>query len=162
MTVDKDQRELLQYVWEKLRSIGEIFADQTRDNPHYFLAVLVQPGSEHFYYWPGDKPIGVMSLTEIVPRSSATFHASFWEEAPFNERLEVARKLIGYALKKYELNRVSIIVPDFHKASIRATVLLGFKFEGALRKAHLYAGRHHDVQIYGLLREEFDKRAAVN
>lgn len=160
VVVDRENRELLQEVWEKLRDKTEIFADQTRDNPYYFLAVLTQPGAEHFYYWPSErkKPSGIMSVMEILPGSSASFHASFWEDEPFSERLKVAEELIDHMFAEHNLNRLTVAIPDFHKTAIRSTRLLGFRYEGALRKAHLYGGRYYDVQLYGLLREEFDKR----
>jgi ribosomal-protein-alanine N-acetyltransferase len=41
--------------------------------------------------------------------------------------------------------------------STKALLALGFRQEGVLRDWHRHAGRHHDVNVFGLLRPEWER-----
>src|SRR6266478_883717 len=62
---------------------------------------------------------------------------------------------------RYELNRLTAYIPAFNKQAIRMATIIGFRFEGELRRAFLSHGKYHNLQLYGLLQSEFCKRGEV-
>jgi RimJ/RimL family protein N-acetyltransferase len=74
--------------------------------------------------------------------------------------VEMCKELLGYLYDKHNLRRTTGLIPSFNRGARKLAVLLGYKFEGEFREAFLYKGEYHGIQIYGLLRTEFDKRWA--
>ena len=56
---------------------------------------------------------------------------------------------------------MSVHVYEYNEASCRLHERLGFVQEGRLRRMAYAAGRHWDVLVYGLTREEFDAEQAA-
>ena len=161
IVVKNEHSERLKQVWYKLSTkCPEVFCDQTKGDGAYYIMVLTTPGSVHFYW--GDK--GVVSVMDILPKSSASVHIAFWEPVEVKEKIEVLQRLFTWLFKEFQLNRLTVAIPEFAKGAKGLALLMGFRFEGALRKGILYEGRYFDTQLYGLLRSDFEQgaRTAVN
>lgn len=144
----------VQWLWEHLRKQDYAFDDFSRNNVELFAQSLFAPRSEHFEF--GDQ--GYACARDIIPRLSATIHFATWDAPPVHEVVSAGRELIRYLFTKYELRRASAFVPSYNTQTKRFATLLGFRFEGELRKAILSHGAYYNVGIYGLLREEFEKK----
>ena len=69
---------------------------------------------------------------------------------------EATRLMARFALHEMRLNRVELVVYDFNKRAIRCYEKVGFRHEGVKRQALFRDGRHHDVYLMGILREELE------
>ncbi len=66
-----------------------------------------------------------------------------------------ARLMLELAFTKLKLERVTAEVNATNTRSLRVLEKLGFKLEGILRQHETYRGVRGDVQLFGMLREEF-------
>lgn len=64
--------------------------------------------------------------------------------------------LLDYAFTELGLERVSGSWLDDNKVSLFVGKMLGFQQEGVLRRYIFKSGRHHDMIIMSILREEFE------
>lgn len=150
-TWDKNR---VQWLWEHVQTQDYFWDDNTVGNPNYFIAMLFTPGTEHYEY--GDD--GYIVVNSIRPNCDACFHHAVWgDKVSLRKSLETSRALFRDLFDRYKLNRLTSMVPSFNKAAVKLAVISGFKYEGALRKAHLYKGEYYDILLYGLLKSEFDK-----
>ena len=63
--------------------------------------------------------------------------------------------MVGHAFEELKLNRVEIRAVTDNARSRAVPERLGFRHEGVFRKAYQLHGSFHDLEIYGLLREEW-------
>jgi ribosomal-protein-serine acetyltransferase len=61
------------------------------------------------------------------------------------------RLIAGFGLQELGLNRLEILIPVGNVASRRVAQKAGAKFEGALRKRLILAGKCHDATMYSLV-----------
>lgn len=146
--------ERLEWLWKKLSSQEYAFDDPAKGNPQAFLGQLFEPTSAWFEI--GD--VGIVSCTGIVPKVSCFIHFAMWEDVDLKEFFPIQKELFGELFTKFELNRLTAFIPSFNKQGIRMATITGFKYEGEMRKAFLKNGTYHNVQLYGLLKDEFYKR----
>jgi ribosomal-protein-alanine N-acetyltransferase len=70
---------------------------------------------------------------------------------------EAIKLMVNYLFSSKTMNRLQVNIAREHIASIKAVVKVGFEFE-ATRKQVLYIhGKHHDLDEYVLLRENWEK-----
>jgi ribosomal-protein-serine acetyltransferase len=62
---------------------------------------------------------------------------------------------INHLFTKKNLNRIEILVAAANQRSKRIPQRLGFTFEGILRQGLLLYGEFHDLEVYGLLKNEW-------
>lgn len=153
--VDKDK---IQWLWEKLKTQSYAFDDNTKEDAHRFLLSLFAPGTEHFFIQ--DK--GYASAVGICPRTSCLIHFALWEPLEGAGVYNAIRELLGYLFERYQLNRITAAIPVYNKQVNRLAIMLGFRFEGELRQAILYEGKYHNITMYGLLAEEFNRREVAH
>ncbi len=70
---------------------------------------------------------------------------------------EVARRMLQYAFEELNLNRVELRVNAANPAGIKAYEAAGFVREGTLRQAAWVDGRHEDILMMSVLRQEWTK-----
>jgi RimJ/RimL family protein N-acetyltransferase len=70
---------------------------------------------------------------------------------------EVARRMLQYAFEELNLNRVELRVNSANLAGIKAYEAAGFVREGTLRQAAWVEGRHEDILVMSVLRQEWPK-----
>lgn len=65
--------------------------------------------------------------------------------------------LLGYMFKNNYLNRVYVRVARENAPGRRMAVNLNFKFEGIERDGDILRGKYYDMEVYSLLKREYDK-----
>lgn len=65
--------------------------------------------------------------------------------------------LIRYAFEQLQMNRVAICVGVGNTRSSNIPRKLGFSLEGVRRQGEFLNGSFHDLEVYSLLREEFEQ-----
>jgi len=73
---------------------------------------------------------------------------------------EAAGCVIKYAFEVLGLERVSAICMKENAASLRVMAKCGMTYEGTLRRAVFCKGRHIDVSVCSVIREEYEKGLA--
>lgn len=68
---------------------------------------------------------------------------------------EVARRMLQYAFEELNLNRVELRVNSANIAGIKCYEAAGFIREGTLRQAAWVDGRHEDILVMSVLRQEW-------
>jgi RimJ/RimL family protein N-acetyltransferase len=61
-----------------------------------------------------------------------------------------------YLFQSTKIHRVQLIIADGNIASEKVAQKCGFTYEGTARQAMFARGRHWDMKLYALLRDEVD------
>lgn len=67
---------------------------------------------------------------------------------------EAVRLLVRYLFESKRVNRIRLVIHPQNAASRRIAEKCGFKHEGTARGAWYHNGKHHDVEIYALVRDD--------
>lgn len=67
---------------------------------------------------------------------------------------EAVRLLVRYLFDTRPLSRIRLVIHPDNRASQRVAEKNGFTLEGTMRLAWFHRGRHHDVQVWSILRGE--------
>jgi len=106
---------------------------------------------------PGDAIIGHIEFFRTV---------SYLDEAELSYQLydrafdgkgyvsEAVRLLVRYLFETRPLSRIRLVIHPDNGGSQRVAAKEGFRLEGTMRKAWFHRGRHHDVQLWSILRDE--------
>ncbi|ADU32401.1 GNAT family N-acetyltransferase [Evansella cellulosilytica] len=70
---------------------------------------------------------------------------------------EAAEKVIEFGFNKMDLVRIQAKCFVDNNASARVMEKIGMRYEGTLRKAAFIKGKHEDLKVYSILREEYSK-----
>lgn len=151
--VSKYSGEEADRLWQNIRNEQYAFDDLTRGRPDLFLGQILTPGTEHFEV--GDS--GYACATGIQPPVNAMVHFALWKPMKPAELRAAGRELLGYLFQRYQLRRVTGLIPELNIRAKRFANLMHFRFEGDMRQAFLFNGRYANLQIYGLLRTEFQR-----
>ena len=65
--------------------------------------------------------------------------------------------LFRYLFEELQMNRVDSCIMGYNIASIKLVEKQGYTLEGVRRRYAYKKGEYHDLLLYGLLREEYDK-----
>lgn len=106
-------------------------------------------------------PIGSVGLHKINPKDQTAVLGMAIGEKNYWGRgygTEAARLILDYGFKTLNLNRVSSSAFDFNDRSINMHRKIGFKEEGRLRKARFINGQFHDEVLFGLLRNDWNRK----
>lgn len=68
------------------------------------------------------------------------------------------KKLLQYSFQELQLNRVELRIPANNPRSLKLAQRLHFTGEGTLRQAFLQDGRYQDVEVFSLIKEEFNTK----
>ena len=107
-------------------------------------------------------PAGITGLSEFSARDrrcvvGTWFGRRFWGTGANRESKAMVAHLAFVVLG---LHRVGSYSNPDNVRSTRALLGVGFRHEGVLRDWHRHGGRHHDVNVFGLLRARVGGRAA--
>ncbi len=75
-----------------------------------------------------------------------------WGKGLMTEALEA---MLSFGFTRMALNRTEADVTSGNDASVRVLEKLGFVYEGTLRQRGYWKGGYHDLQYFGLLREDW-------
>jgi ribosomal-protein-alanine N-acetyltransferase len=103
-------------------------------------------------------PAGITGLSEFSWRDQRCvvgtwFGRAFWGTGANRESKAIVAHLAFAVLGMHRLGSYS---NPANVRSTRALLAIGFRHEGVLRDWHSHDGRHHDVNVFGLLREEWE------
>jgi hypothetical protein len=122
--------------------------------PELFISNLFLGNSEHFEL--GDE--GYAAVLNIVNYVNADIHFAIWGDTSVSDLREAHQLLADRMYNVYNVNRITAYIPAFNKKMVRLAVILGYRYEGELRKIFLKHGEYYDLTIYGLLKEEYLRR----
>ncbi len=103
--------------------------------------------------------LGAISLMNIEKGHQAEL--GYWIGVPYwghGYATEAARCVVDYALTTLNLARVHAHHLSRNPASGKVMRKIGMKFEGCRRRHFLKWGQFEDIEMYGILREEWDPR----
>ena len=102
-------------------------------------------------------PAGVTGLSEFSARDrrcvvGTWFARRFWGTGANRESKAIVARL---AFGVLGLHRLGAYSNTANVQSTKALLAIGFRHEGVLRDWHRHGDRHHDVNVFGLLRAEW-------
>jgi hypothetical protein len=175
----------LNKLWLAAKKYKSIFGYEHNGDFWKFVAYFVnleddKPAQAKGLFWVVDDFIGLFFLTDIIPELDASVHFTFFDGG-VRRRHPLVMAALDYGFKKYGLKRFSTEVPLYVTSNIlkdkngkpirdangkmkqdfnpfKAVENLGFVKEGRKRQMRLYNGKYFDVNMYGLLREDFYAR----
>jgi ribosomal-protein-alanine N-acetyltransferase len=109
---------------------------------------------------PGDQVIGTVGCFWTA-KLHCTMELGYALAEPFWGRgliTEASRALLDHVFEVYAVERVQARCMVENSASERVMQKLGMTLEGTLRASLLRRGRFRDVQMYSLLRDEWERR----
>ncbi len=71
---------------------------------------------------------------------------------------EAAKKVIEFGFEEMDLVRIQARCSTENAGSERVMQKAGMSYEGIIRKGLFAKGKHHDLKLYSILREEYDAR----
>jgi [ribosomal protein S5]-alanine N-acetyltransferase len=103
-------------------------------------------------------PAGITGLSEFSARDrrcvvGTWFGRRFWRTGANRESKALVARL---AFGVLGLHRLGAYSNTANEVSTKALLGVGFRHEGVLRDWHRHGNRHHDVNIFGLLRDEWE------
>jgi ribosomal-protein-alanine N-acetyltransferase len=137
-------------------------------DPSFYEAVLNDPSQVVFVIMAVDqreprwkKPIGMVRLFGIHLQEGYAFLETLLGDQRAIRRglgVEAGKLICAYGLDVLGLRRIEAKVYEYNRLSINSLIRHGFRQEGVLRKAGFFGGRHYDVLVFGILREELENQ----
>jgi [ribosomal protein S5]-alanine N-acetyltransferase len=128
----------------------------------WFARLLEAQGKTDYHFViclrADDMPIGTIGLHELdFVNGSAEFGIAIGEKDQQDRGYgtDALRAICDFGFGELRLERIGCEVYDGNDRARRAYERAGFAHEGTLRRAHFARGRHVDVHVMGLLREEW-------
>lgn len=143
-------REDAEALWARIKEQELAFDDYNRGRGDLFAARLCAINSMAFQL-----PEGLALAENIVPKLSAELHFFLWPKVSEQRAVERGRDVVRYLFERVPVHRVNAWIPVYHKVAQRIALRVGFKFEGAIREQAKVNGSYHDVNVYGILEQEF-------
>lgn len=105
-----------------------------------------------------DGPIGITGLSEFSPRDRrcvvGTWFGKPWWGSGANRESKAAMAHLAFAV--LGMHRLGSYSNPANERSTKALLGVGFRHEGVLRGYHRHDGRHLDVNVFGMLREDWE------
>jgi ribosomal-protein-alanine N-acetyltransferase len=132
----------------------------TEDEPRAYIERLAderERGERLDFVIEGDEVIGVTGLSELSRRDRRAMVGTWLGRHHWGSGANAESKalLLHLAFAVCGLDRVGAYSNPENERSTRALEKLGFRHEGVLRAWHRHGDVHHDVNVFGLLREEW-------
>ena len=115
---------------------------------YHFVICLLEDG----------RAIGTIGLEEIDRHDGrAEFGIAIGEKSEWNKGYgsDALRAICDFGFGELRLERIGLFVYEGNDRAGRAYEKAGFTHEGTMRHAHFGRGRHHDVHVMGMLRDEW-------
>ena len=107
--------------------------------------------------WQGNQIVGGIG-THPIDWLNQRVEIGYWLGQEFQGQgivTNAARRMTTFLFDELALNRVEIRCAVENTKSSAIAKRLGFVHEGALRKAILLGGAYHDLELYGMVREDW-------
>lgn len=157
---------------EDLKHLYEMLQDISNRGEYYPLAVTAEPQFIKEFretgFWTRDRG----TLLIIDGKDRIVGRVLYYPTVPYLNELEIGyhifdttqtgkgfasealRLMTQYLFDTRLLNRLRLVIHTHNIASRRVAEKCSFRHEGTFRGAWFHRGRHHDVEVYALLREE--------
>lgn len=135
-----------------------LFSDYTRGDPSAFIDLFMNPRSVwlEIIRKTDGKTVGCAYMTDVILHYDADAHFTVWDGIG-SGREPVFLEMIEWAMKRYDLRRLSCEVPVYMTGTLRMVRRLGFVEEGTRRKAIIHKdGKWMDATMFGILVEEVE------
>jgi RimJ/RimL family protein N-acetyltransferase len=112
-----------------------------------------------------DRAIGTAGLHGIDQvNGSAEFGIAVGEKGEWDKGYgtDALRAICDFGFGALRLERIGLMVYEGNARGRRAYEKAGFTMEGTLRRAHYARGRHEDVHVMSLLRDEWNRLPRVS
>lgn len=147
--------EELEAWWQLVASQDYMFSDWERGNREGWLTRFLD--MKHLHLNIGGDGYAVLLNAWVC--DTPELHFCIWNPVrPFSETLEAGREIFNFVFNAMHAVRITGFIPDNNKLAIKFATLMGFKFEGLLRKAYRYNDQALDIHCYGLLDYEWRQR----
>lgn len=120
------------------------------------LAAMADGQFLYWTVWRGEDAIGSVDLSaldfgHLRGEVGFLFRRDQWGQGYGRETVKA---LVAHAFGPLKLERLEARIHAANKRAKRLVMALGFEPEGRLRGHHLRDGMRHDVDVFGLLREQ--------
>ncbi|KOX91407.1 GCN5 family acetyltransferase [Haloarcula rubripromontorii] len=130
----------------------------------FFETVLTAEEDVHCLACVDGDPVGHVSLMESrygpdETRRARSAELAYWVHPDHHSQgygSDAALQMVRYAFEDRNMRRIHARAGSFNEASAALLESLGFEHEGTRREAAWYRGEYHDMELYGLLRDEWD------
>lgn len=146
--------ERLEWLWQHVKEEKYSYDDAGENNAALFLANLFAPCTEHYEY--GD--LGYVVVLNILGGVNADIHFCTWSEVSTREIYAIHDWIYRHLIEVWDIHRMTAYVPIFNAQGRRLSILMGYKYEGCVREMFLKGNKYYDLEIYGLLRAEFERK----
>lgn len=128
----------------------------------WFDRMLAAQGTTDFHFviclLAGDRAIGTAGLHGIDHvNGSADFGIAIGEKDEWDKGFgtDALRAICDFGFGQVRLERIGLLVYEGNARGMHAYQKAGFTMEGTMRRAHYAHGRHEDVHVMSLLRDEW-------
>jgi len=138
------------------------------NDPSFYEASLSDPSQVVFVIMAVEqreprwkKPLGLVRLFSIHLQEGYAFLETLLGDQHALRHgfgVEAGKLICAYGLDVLGLRRIEAKVYEYNRLSVNSLIRHGFRQEGVLRKAGFFGGRHYDVLVFGILREELEEQ----
>jgi RimJ/RimL family protein N-acetyltransferase len=129
----------------------------------WFTAMVDRQGRTDYHFvicrLTDGEPIGTVGLHELdFVNGNAEFGISIGEKSEWNQGYgtDALRAICDFGFGSLRLQRIELEVYAENARALRSYQKAGFVLEGTLRQRHFSEGRHSDVMVMSLLRDEWE------
>jgi len=143
-------------LWLEYSKHDVLFSDYTRGKVEPFITSILNPRSFWFELFDNEssRPIGIASITDIIPKYDAKGHFAFWDRIG-SGREKLIWTLMDICFQEFDLHRMSAEIPAYQRGTIRSTKRLGFSQEGEKKESIFHKGAWMNTIIFGITVDEF-------
>jgi RimJ/RimL family protein N-acetyltransferase len=156
--VDATNEKEMEEIWSHVSKLDYFFDDLTNGDPRLWIITSLLPTSRMYRI----ADVGIVQLENINPPIGANIHYSLWGEVPLDVGRRALRETFEIVFDKLKLRRLTGIIPTCNPQAKRMALSNGFRFEGCLRQAWLKHGKFYDLDVFGMLCSEYERRKRVN
>lgn len=149
--------ERLEWIWKHVKEEKYSADDAGEENASLFLANLFAPCTEHYEY--GD--LGYICVLNLLAGVNADIHFCMWGDVTTREIYALHDWIYQHLVQAWDIHRMTSYVPIFNTQARRLAIIMGYKYEGCVREMFLKGSKYYDLEVYGLLRAEFERKRGV-
>lgn len=145
-------REEANALWDRIKTQKQCFDDFSLGRADVFAERLTSPQTAAYIC-----EYGLITVENITPLLNGFLHCFVFEKRGYTEIADIGRTVLADVFARFDLHRISAMIPASNAFAARAASDIGLRYEGTVRESWLSGGEFHDVHIYGVLRSEFEK-----
>jgi hypothetical protein len=144
-------KESVEVLWKRLQEFPIVFDDFGKGDFDGFLGKLMHRDNMFFDIGPG---LGLACAFAVRPKLDTVLHLVMFDRR-LRGREGLFLEILGWLFQNLQLRRCTAMITDGNRTAINLVQRLGFQMEGRMRQSLLQDGNYKDIEIYGMLREEY-------